>query len=164
MLFEGKSNMRYKTRWLPLYHNHDKFLAHVCTQIDDEVLAATTPAPVHGCVAPAPVVTNKESVFEPLVLVVHTALAPVIEYVAPALDVTLATPAPVTAKRRSRAAQGSVIEYVAPATPICGDHRRTEEPRVAMRKATRLGFEKKVTLEPKHVNLSCNLSCRLSHT
>ena len=56
-------------------------------------------------VAHPPSVTDLESVLEPPVLVVHTAPAPVIEYLAPALDVTLATPA-------------AVIKYAAPAQTV----------------------------------------------
>ena len=91
-------------------------------------------------VEPAPVVTDLESVLEPPIPVVHTAPAPVIEYVAPAPDVTLATPAPMIeyaapahtvtftapspvtedvapAPAVTYAAPAPVIEYVAPATP-----------------------------------------------
>ena len=53
--------------------------------------------------APALIFTDFESVLEPPIPVIHTAPAPVIDYVAPAPDVILAAPAPV-------------IEYVAPAT------------------------------------------------
>ena len=75
--------------------------------------------------------SQTSSVLEPPVPVVHTAPAPVIEYVAPAPDVTLATPAPVIeytapahtvdvapAPSSSWAAPASVIEHVAPATPV----------------------------------------------
>ena len=60
--------------------------------------------PVYEYVAPAPIITDLESVLEPPVPVVHTAPAPLIKYVAPAPDVTcavsantdLVSPAPVT--------------------------------------------------------------------
>ena len=90
--------------------------------------------------APAPIVTDLDSVLEPPVPVVHAAATPVIEYEAPAPDITLAAPAPVVecaapahtvtfaapspvtedvapALSSSCAAPASVIEYVAPATP-----------------------------------------------
>ena len=44
------------------HHSYDKSMAHACTQTDDEVpaatCAATAPAPVYECVAPAPIVTD----------------------------------------------------------------------------------------------------------
>ena len=102
--------------------------------------SSTTAAPAYEYVAPAPVFTDLESVLEPPIPVVHTALAPVIdhaalastgtyatpapviEHAAPAHTVTFTAPSPVTedvapAPAVTYAAPAPVIEYVAPATP-----------------------------------------------
>ena len=73
--------------------------------------APVVPAPVVGCVAPAPTVT-------------YAAPAPVVDFVAPAPSVTFAAPAPVVdyvapAPFITYAAPAPVFEYVAPA-PVLG--------------------------------------------
>ena len=72
-----------------ILHHASPTLAATCA-------ATASPAPVHEYVAPAPVVTDLESVLEPLVPVVRTAPAPATMYAAPAPDVTTACAAPAS--------------------------------------------------------------------
>ena len=103
-------------------------MAHACVQTDDEVLAATcaatASAPVDEFLAPPPIVTDLENVLEPPVPVVHTAPAPVIGYVAPTRDVSVATPAPVieyaaNAHTFTCTSPSPVTEDVAPSRYLC---------------------------------------------
>ena len=154
--FEGlQAAARFKS--LKLTNRHRRQLCHLdiafnwsrhvnsvkCDMLLIDILShasPTTAAPAYEYVAPAHTFTDLENVLETPVLVVHPAPAPVIEYVAPAPDVTLATPAPVIeyaapahtvtftapspvtedvapAPSSSCAAPASLIEFVAPATP-----------------------------------------------